>query len=97
MARYTYECEVCGLLHEKQHSVHETPEYLCDVCQHAAPPLKRVILRAPAAQFKGVGWAKDGYATTEMGDSAQALKADRVNAKIANSTAKKGGTGGIAI
>jgi predicted nucleic acid-binding Zn ribbon protein len=94
--RYNYECSLCGLLHEKAHSAHETPEYFCDVCGHSAPPLRRVILKAPATHLKGVGWFKDGYSTTDRETDATALKADRINAKVANDTAKKGG-GGIAI
>lgn len=95
--RYDYQCSVCGLEEEHRHSASETPELLCPVCGHAAPPIKRIINKAPAARFLGAGWAKDGYATTEMGDNAAALKADRKNAALANDHAKKGGTGGISI
>lgn len=95
--RYDYQCSVCGIEEEYKHSVHENPEFLCPVCGHAAPPMKRVINKAPAARFLGSGWAKDGYSMTDRETDAAALKADRINAKVANDTAKKGGGGGIAI
>lgn len=86
MAQYLYKCDVCGLEHDVNHSMKETPEIICPHCGHAAPPMRRMIAGAPAVSFKGVGWFHSGgYHTTEQGDKARADKVERERAKAIKS------------
>lgn len=51
--RYEYECIQCHKIYEKNHSIKETPQYICNECKSS---LKRNITNANFV-LKGWGWS----------------------------------------
>lgn len=54
MPRYDYNCKKCNADKEIVHSIKETPQYFCLVCD---TKLERVI-RSTTFHLKGSGWFK---------------------------------------
>jgi putative FmdB family regulatory protein len=61
MPLYEYECITCHRLTEKIQKFSDAP---LTVCPHCGGPLERTIT-APAFQFAGGGWYKDGYGSAK--------------------------------
>ena len=57
MPRYTYKCNNCGYTEEAEHGIHADVTIRCPMDEEV---MHRVIF-AVGAQFKGDGWARDGY------------------------------------
>jgi putative FmdB family regulatory protein len=61
MPLYEYECITCHRRTEKIQKFSDAP---LTVCPHCGGPLERTIT-APAFQFAGGGWYKDGYGSAK--------------------------------
>jgi putative FmdB family regulatory protein len=57
MPMYEYECGAC---HRRTEKIQKFSDPELTVCPHCGGPLERTIT-APAFQFAGGGWYKDGY------------------------------------
>lgn len=65
MPMYEYECEACHRRTEKIQKFSDAPLTICPHC--GEPRLERTIT-APAFQFAGGGWYKDGYGNAKPAD-----------------------------
>lgn len=54
MPRYDYQCDICQVIEEVNHSVSAAANPVL----HCSVPMRRLIGAAPAI-FKGTGWGKD--------------------------------------
>ena len=61
MPLYEYECSTC---HRRTEKIQKYSDAELTVCPHCGGPLERTIT-APAFQFAGGGWYKDGYGSTK--------------------------------
>jgi putative FmdB family regulatory protein len=57
MPLYEYECATC---HKRTEKIQKFSDPEITICPHCGGPLERTIT-APAFQFAGGGWYKDGY------------------------------------
>ncbi len=57
MPLYEYECATC---HKRTEKIQKFSDPEITICPHCGGPLARTIT-APAFQFAGGGWYKDGY------------------------------------
>ena len=57
MPLYEYECTTC---HRRTEKIQKFSDAELPICPHCGGPLERTIT-APAFQFAGGGWYKDGY------------------------------------
>jgi putative FmdB family regulatory protein len=57
MPLYEYECTAC---HRRTEKIQKFSDAQLTICPHCGGPLERTIT-APAFQFAGGGWYKDGY------------------------------------
>ena len=57
MPLYEYECSQC---HRRTEKIQKFSDPEITICPHCGGPLERTIT-APAFQFSGGGWYKDGY------------------------------------
>ena len=57
MPLYEYECATC---HKRTEKIQKFSDAEITICPHCGGPLERTIT-APAFQFAGGGWYKDGY------------------------------------
>ena len=57
MPLYEYECATC---HKRTEKIQKFSDPEITICPHCGGPLDRTIT-APAFQFAGGGWYKDGY------------------------------------
>ena len=57
MPLYEYECSTC---HKRTEKIQKFSDPEITICPHCGGPLERTIT-APAFQFAGGGWYKDGY------------------------------------
>ena len=57
MPLYEYECTTC---HRRTEKIQKFSDAELTICPHCGGPLERTIT-APAFQFAGGGWYKDGY------------------------------------
>jgi len=57
MPLYEYECTTC---HRRTEKIQKYSDAELTICPHCGGPLERTIT-APAFQFSGGGWYKDGY------------------------------------
>lgn len=55
MALYEYMCKNCGVMYPIEHSVNESPELSCKLCESEM----RKVYSSPVAIFPGDGWGKD--------------------------------------
>ena len=73
---YEYQCAACdsAAVQESFNTVADraTAAPLCTVCGHRTT----LLLSAVPAQFRGVGWAHDGYRTTQRAAAKQRVKID---------------------
>lgn len=65
MPIYVYECTTCGTTIEEIQKINDPPLTKCDE-EDCDGKLEKQLTTANA-QFKGTGWAKDGYSKTSMG------------------------------
>jgi putative FmdB family regulatory protein len=67
MPLYEYECTTC---HRRTEKIQKYSDAELTICPHCGGPLARTIT-APAFQFAGGGWYKDGYGSAKpaSGDS----------------------------
>lgn len=74
MAVYLYGCTKCGHEQEAEHKMGPAIDVTCGEC--GLVHHNRLI---PMTSFKlrGVGWAKDGYSVTDMGDNRRANEAKK--------------------
>ncbi len=77
MPLYEYECATC---HKRTEKIQKFSDPEITICPHCGGPLERTIT-APAFQFAGGGWYKDGYgnakpAETSGGESKSESKSD---------------------
>ena len=71
MPLYEYECTAC---HRRTEKIQKFSDAELTVCPYCSGPLERTIT-APAFQFAGGGWYKDGYGSAKPaagGDSGSA-------------------------
>jgi putative FmdB family regulatory protein len=61
MPLYEYECSTC---HRRTEKIQKYSDAELTVCPHCGGPLERTIT-APAFQFAGGGWYKDGYGSAK--------------------------------
>jgi putative FmdB family regulatory protein len=61
MPLYEYECTTC---HRRTEKIQKYSDAELTVCPHCGGPLERTIT-APAFQFAGGGWYKDGYGSAK--------------------------------
>jgi putative FmdB family regulatory protein len=61
MPLYEYECATC---HRRTEKIQKYADAPLTVCPHCGGPLERTIT-APAFQFAGGGWYKDGYGSAK--------------------------------
>jgi len=74
MPLYEYECTAC---HRRTEKIQKFSDAELTVCPYCSGPLERTIT-APAFQFAGGGWYKDGYGSAKPaagGDSGAAAPA----------------------
>jgi len=74
MPLYEYECTSC---HRRTEKIQKFSDAELTVCPYCSGPLERTIT-APAFQFAGGGWYKDGYGSAKPaagGDSGAAAPA----------------------
>ena len=74
MPLYGYECTSC---HRRTEKIQKFSDAELTVCPYCSGPLERTIT-APAFQFAGGGWYKDGYGSAKPaagGDSGAAAPA----------------------
>jgi len=74
MPLYEYECTAC---HRRTEKIQKFSDAELTVCPYCSGPLERTIT-APAFQFAGGGWYKDGYGSAKPaagGDSGSAAPA----------------------
>ena len=74
MPLYEYECTSC---HRRTEKIQKFSDAELTVCPYCSGPLERTIT-APAFQFAGGGWYKDGYGSAKPatgGDSGGAAPA----------------------
>jgi putative FmdB family regulatory protein len=65
MPLYEYECATC---HKRTEKIQKFSDPELTVCPHCGGPLARTIT-APAFQFAGGGWYKDGYGNAKPASS----------------------------
>lgn len=64
--RYEYECSQCHKIYEKNHSIKENPQYICDKCNGQ---LKRNVTNANFI-LKGWGWSgKDSKRSKDIAET----------------------------
>ena len=61
MPLYEYECTAC---HRRTEKIQKFSDAELTVCPYCSGPLERTIT-APAFQFAGGGWYKDGYGSAK--------------------------------
>jgi putative FmdB family regulatory protein len=61
MPLYEYECSTC---HRRTEKIQKYSDAELTICPHCGGPLERTIT-APAFQFAGGGWYKDGYGSAK--------------------------------
>ena len=71
MPLYEYECSQC---HRRTEKIQKFSDPELTVCPHCGGVLQRTIT-APAFQFAGGGWYKDGYASAKPAASGDAASA----------------------
>jgi len=74
MPLYEYECTAC---HRRTEKIQKFSDAELTICPYCSGPLERTIT-APAFQFAGGGWYKDGYGSAKPaagGDSGGAAAA----------------------
>jgi len=74
MPLYEYECTAC---HRRTEKIQKFSDAELTICPYCSGPLERTIT-APAFQFAGGGWYKDGYGSAKPatgGDSGGAAPA----------------------
>lgn len=57
MPTYRYKCPTCAFDMDATHSIHESPDLLCHVCDTR---MQRVVFPV-GVQFNGGGWSDDNY------------------------------------
>lgn len=57
MALYDYKCDICGNSEEKNHKIHEQPQYVCSQCGSKMTK----IITSTNFHLKGGGWYKSGF------------------------------------
>jgi predicted nucleic acid-binding Zn ribbon protein len=61
MPRYTYQCQECGCVMEREHNIHiKLSHTICDKCNKWVW-IKKLFVDPFSFILKGPGWAKDGY------------------------------------
>jgi len=65
MPLYEYECATC---HKRTEKIQKFSDPEITICPHCGGPLDRTIT-APAFQFAGGGWYKDGYGNAKPAES----------------------------
>ena len=94
MPLYEYECQHCGLHHERLEHASALHNGTCPECGNVA----RRLIGAPALKFKGSGWYVNDYGkgngsrAPEADKPTQAAKASDDAKKSTNKTEKKADT-----
>jgi len=84
MPLYEYECATC---HKRTEKIQKFSDPEITICPHCGGPLERTIT-APAFQFAGGGWYKDGYGNAKP--AAAAGEASASDSKPATPAAASG-------
>ncbi len=90
MPLYEYECTTCHRRTEKIMKYSDDP---LTICPHCGGPLERTIT-APAFQFAGGGWYKDGYGNAKPPTGSNDVPSVEAAAKASSSDSGSKDAGG---
>jgi len=90
MPLYEYECTTCHRRTEKIQKFSDDP---LTVCPHCGGPLERTIT-APAFQFAGGGWYKDGYGSAKPATGSNDVPSAEAAAKESSRDSTGANSGG---
>jgi putative FmdB family regulatory protein len=89
MPLYEYECTTC---HRRTEKIQKFSDPELTICPHCGGPLERTIT-APAFQFAGGGWYKDGYGNAKPPTGSNDVPSVEAAAKESNRDSGSGDSG----
>jgi putative FmdB family regulatory protein len=89
MPLYEYECTTC---HRRTEKIMKYSDAELTICPHCGGPLERTIT-APAFQFAGGGWYKDGYGNAKPPTGSNDVPSVEAAAKASSGDSGSGNSG----